>query len=499
MFNLNNKAEEVFVSDIGSSIYNRICYTIEKHQMEAFIDKGVLLGFSGGADSVMLLLFLLEYKRKNEKKFPILCVHVNHGIRGAEAKRDEDFSGGIVGSSSALFESVHLDVPRLAAESKIGIEEAARKARYSCFNDIINGRDDISCIAVAHNATDNIETVLFNMIRGTGLNGLCGIKPVRDNIIRPLIGISKKEIILLLESFDIPYVTDSTNLSSEYSRNYIRNEILPLIYRISTNPEASVYKMTDNLIDDLDYIDIAADEFIRINYRDNTVHSSALTLLHDSVFARVICKLIYQNSGIYPEQKHIDALRKLLLNGNFTYSLPGKSNFSCQRGKCFFIDKSAENPLDSMIFPLNFGENTVDGTNIVIYLGEVDKSSLNVYKFSIHTSISSDIIDNGVNLRTKIDGDAYKYAGITHKLKKVFNDRDIPSFEREYIPVITDNSDGILWVPGLPVRDGANVGENLIPITVCYKEKSNGEVEMFTALKRVQKASSSKARQLNTQ
>ena len=444
----------------------------------------VLVGLSGGADSVMLLLFLLEYSAREDKSFPILCVHVNHGIRGDEAMRDEAFSKDLVSASSALFESVRINVPNMAAEWKNGLEEAARKVRYSVFDDIIRSRNDISCIAVAHNATDNVETVLLNMLRGTGLNGLCGIKPTRDNIVRPLIGISKKEIVELLDSFEIPYVTDSTNLSSEYNRNYIRNDILPLLERISSNTEATVFRMTENLLEDLNYLDKAADEFIKNYAVSARIKASDLAQLPQSIFVRVMSKLIHGKTGLYPEEKHIMAIKKLIDKENFSFSLPGQYDFCMERGKCRFIEKNKANPLRSMIFPLKPGENIIDGTNLVVYIGHIDETSLKVYNFSIKASVSSDIIDNGIHLRVKRDGDAYKYSGITHKLKKVFNDRNIPSFEREYIPIISDNN-GILWVPGLSVRDGVSVGDNLIPITLCYKAKDDEVIEMFTALKRV--------------
>lgn len=484
MFKINEKAKEIFNSEIGAVIYDRINQTIRKYKMDALIESGVLLGFSGGADSVMLLLFLLEYRRRNEKDFNLLCVHVNHGIRGDEAKRDEEFSREIVSTSLADFESVSVDVPALALESGTGLEETARNARYSVFHGIIESRNDILCIAVAHNATDNAETIIFNMLRGTGLSGVCGIKPTRDNIIRPLLGISKREIVGLLENFNVPYVIDSTNLSSEYSRNYIRNEILPLFERLSANPESSITRMSENLLEDLKFIDKSADEFIKRHVNDANIDVAELLTLPDSLFARVISKMIYRKNGIYPEEKHISAIKRAMSKKNFNISLSGKYNFSCQRGKCFFVDKSAENPLVNMIFPLSSGENIINGTNIVVYLGDIDKSFLNVYNFSIQANVSSDIIDNGVYLRIRAEGDSYRYKGMTHKLKKVFNDRNIPPVERDYIPIIADN-DGILWIPGLPVRDEASSGTKKTSITVCYKETTNNDVQMFTALKRM--------------
>ncbi|MBR5241647.1 MAG: hypothetical protein IKV20_00775, partial [Clostridia bacterium] len=123
-------------------------------------------------------------------------------------------------------------------------------------------KGNIQSIAVAHNATDNIETVIFNLLRGSGLRGACGIAPVRDNIVRPLIGVSKCDIISALDAVGVDYVTDSTNLSSEYTRNYIRNEILPHLSHLSPDPEAQFTRASEIMRSDLDYLTLVSAEFI---------------------------------------------------------------------------------------------------------------------------------------------------------------------------------------------------------------------------------------------
>ena len=484
MSKLSNAAENMFASSEGKAIYARIIATIEKGNMRHHIKNGVLVGLSGGADSVFLLCFLKEYSKRCGEKFPILAVHVNHCIRGDEALRDEDFSRKLAADLDIPFMSFSIDVPKIKEELGIGLEEAARNARYSIFADIIKGRNDISAIAVAHNATDNTETVLMNILRGSGLSGVCGIKPVRDNIIRPIIAVSKSEIVSLLNEAGIPYVTDSTNLSSDYSRNYVRNMILPMLSRLSNNPDMAFARLTDNLLSDLDYIESEADSFIK-DKCDEKIYARDLSALHPSLFAKVISKLVHKSTGVYPEEKHITALRALLKSDNFRYALPGDKYFVCQRGICGFSLKKSENDISEQIFSLTKGENKIYGTNLTVYIGETDKTSLNVYNFSIQASLSSDIIDSGLILRFKNDGDAYRYCGMTHKLKKVFNDRNIPSAERSLIPVICD-ADGILLLPGMSERDGAksDVSTNNISITFAYGDPADGETEVFTALVR---------------
>ena len=484
MYRLNKAVTEAFSTPLGKDIYDRILQTSTDKKMLALFDKGVLLGLSGGADSVLLLCFLKEYQRRENKEFPLLAVHINHGIRGDEANNDEEFSRQLSESLGVEFESFKIDVPSMSAEYGTGLEETARNARYSIFRNIIKSREDICAIAVAHNATDNAETVIMNMLRGSGINGMCGIKPVRDNVIRPLIKISKREIKLLLDESGISYVTDSTNFYSDYSRNYVRNEILPLFERLSADPESAITKLTENLRLDLEYLSAQTDEFIE-NRCSEKILASELSELHPSIKAKVLSRIIYDNCGEYPEEKHISAISQLLKSENFRYSLPGSKDFICQRGVCAFIDKSYENSISKQIFSLNRGENKISGTNLTVYVGEVDKSFLNVYNFSIQAHISSDIIDGGLKMRFKSDGDAYKYNGITHKLKKVFNDRNIPPTERDFIPIICD-SNGIVVVPGMSERDGARSADsdNNVTLTFAYKETSQGEIQLFTALLR---------------
>ena len=481
----HNKAiESMFSSALGTQIYGNILDTLESEGMFSFIDRGVLVGFSGGSDSVLLLSFLYEYKRRTGKNFSLIAAHVNHMIRGEEADRDERFSVDFASGLGIEVRTVSVDVPAMSKKLGTGIEETARNARYSIFADLIKSRNDIYAIAVAHNATDNTETVLMNMLRGSGLSGICGIKPIRENVIRPLIKISKSDILSLLDGHGIPYVTDSTNLSVDYTRNYVRREILPLFTHLISEPEASVTRLTDNLRCDLDYLNSQAREFIKEKCQAK-IYVKDLREIHPAILARVFSILAYESCGEYPEEKHISALRGLLKMDNFRYSLPGSCDFVCERGCCFFVSKTIKNTLKGQIFSLHKGENKIYGTNLTVYVGKCDISFPNVYNFSIQAYVSSDIIDDGLFLRFKKDGDAYKYHGITHKLKKVFNDRNIPSSERDLIPIICD-ANGILVIPGMSERDGAksDISTDNTPITFMYGIPDNNEVEVFTALLR---------------
>lgn len=438
--------------------------------MRSLIGGGILLGLSGGADSVLLLHFLLEYRARNAISFPLLAVHVNHGIRGDEAERDEAFSKATACALGVDFASVHIDVPRFAQDNSLGLEEAARKLRYAKFNELIGSRSDISCIAVAHNSSDNLETVLFNFMRGAGTRGLAGIAPVRDNIIRPLIYVSKRDIQALLDEEKIEYVTDSTNFSCDYTRNYIRHDVIPKLARLNSDPERAVNRACAFLRADDAYISEVAQAFIKENYKNGSFENARLRGLHNAVLARVLT-FAASAQGIALEAVHIAQIEKLLRknrNESFKISLPGQHEFISECGASR-IEKRKAARIEAK--KLHLGENHFPSSNAVIILSENanDEFSLNVYKISIQAAIPFDIINSELFVRSKNDGDSYFYGGMTHKLKKLFNDKKIPPSYRERVPIFYDG-DGIVWVPGFGVRSTLKTSKKLYVTIAEYGE-----------------------------
>ena len=200
---LEGRIKELFISREGRAIYeSAYSFLLEKGVLERLSD-GVLIGFSGGADSVMLASFFYELRRRYSCDFAICLCHVNHMIRGEEAKRDAEFSKAFAEELNLDFELVCRDIPAISSECGLGIEESARIERYKAFAEL-SANKGLSLIAIAHNASDNAETVLFNILRGAGAKGASGISSVRDNIIRPLISVSSEDIrnTLLSHSID---------------------------------------------------------------------------------------------------------------------------------------------------------------------------------------------------------------------------------------------------------------------------------------------------------
>lgn len=459
---------KLFTSSRARKIYTDALATVREHGMDRYLSGGVLVGFSGGADSVMLLCVLKKYAAEN--LCPKICaVHVNHMIRGAEADRDEVFSREVCNALGVEFFAVRHDVPTMAKELSLGLEEAARETRYSIFNQILQSRNDVSCIAVAHNATDNLETVIFNMLRGSGIRGVSGIPPVRDKIIRPLISSPKRDILAALSDAQIPFVTDSTNADTEYKRNYIRAEILPKLFSLIENPEAQVSRLSSNLRSDAAYIEGVAKSFL--DGTSFTPTHNGLKELHYSVFSRVVAYMAKKGGASSIEHSHITKIHELIhAGGDFSVSLPGGVSFISHHGVCA-VRVPQENIELSYEYKLSIGENYIPEIDAYIILSPkpIDDIYSKVYKISIQQSIDFDIIKGELYVRERRDGDSYTYGKMTRKLKKLFNDKSIPPENRQYIPVICDNC-GILWVAGFGVRDGgAQNAQNKLYIAVAYR------------------------------
>ena len=200
---------------------------------------GVVVGLSGGPDSVFLLYALHTLQPRMD--FTLRAVHVHHGIRGAEADRDEAFSEKLCAKLDIPFQAVHVAAPAYAAQHGLSLEEAARILRYEALEAARQqlGQTRAAWIAVAHHLDDQAETVLHNLVRGAGLRGLAGMENRRNHVIRPLLSIKREDILKWLKQYDIPYVTDSTNADPHYTRNRIRSTVLPELREI--NPEASAH------------------------------------------------------------------------------------------------------------------------------------------------------------------------------------------------------------------------------------------------------------------
>ena len=246
------------------------------------IEKGdcVLVGLSGGPDSVFLLEVLNGFRESMD--FRLFAVHVHHGIRGEEADRDEKFSQELCRERDIPFKVVHVDAPEYAKEKGLSLEEAARILRYEAFEaerknieegygskaERKNLEDGYGCevgscrIAVAHHMDDQAETVLHNLVRGSGIKGLSGMEARRGVIIRPLLSVKREYILRKLQEEGIPYVMDSTNLETQYTRNRIRTSVLPELKEINPEAASHIAKTADILREADDFFRKMASDYV---------------------------------------------------------------------------------------------------------------------------------------------------------------------------------------------------------------------------------------------
>lgn len=403
----------------------------------------VLLGLSGGADSVTLLHLLLDCG------VSLSAAHVNHMIRGEEADRDENFCRQLCERLGVPFYSVKIDIPSIAEKRKTGLEETARDERYAYFERLA---DEIGAdrIVVAHNADDNRETVLFNLTRGCGLNGLCGIQPVRGRIIRPLLECTKTEIIGYCLENGFEYVTDSTNSDTEYTRNLLRHRVIPVLRQINTCSDKNFIVSMRHLRSDSDYLEAEAKKFSLGNGR-NTLKN-----LPDPILSRVLLSDLRED-GLRPESGHIERLVSFLRSDevNFSLFLPG-GKVSVNRD-LIKTEKYCEPAVERPEIPFETGFTEISDSEAVILTESGNFEALfqnfkNVYILSTRISLNSGIISHSLSVRGRRNGDTIRYGNMTRKLKKLFNGKKLLIDERKSLPLFT--ADGkIFLMPGFPQAD----------------------------------------------
>ena len=313
---------------------NKIAAAVQRYDMFAPGDR-VTVGLSGGADSCALLLGLLALK--DRFGITVSACHINHCLRGEESDGDERFVRELCESREVPLEVFRVDV-RSAAVKHESLEETARRLRYGCFDGITAGG---SKIATAHTANDSAETVLMNMIRGTGTKGLAGIPPVRDMFVRPLIFCTREDTEEYCRQNGINFVTDSSNLSDDYTRNRIRHKVLPLLSEFNPSVIAALSRMTEAVGDDAAFLDAYAAECAEKCVFGAGYDSRKLKELPNAVKARIIAAELKKN-GVEPTKLRIDQCAEIIGKGMGKVNLC-KDRFALVRKKVFFVKTEIQN------------------------------------------------------------------------------------------------------------------------------------------------------------
>jgi tRNA(Ile)-lysidine synthase len=421
-------------------LQNRLDALVLENQMQEMYS-GAILGFSGGADSSALLHLL------KDKVQSLVCVHINHMIRGDEADRDENFAIEICQKYGVKLLTYKVDVPTLSKERKKGLEETAREVRYEIFNSLLEKNPEYKCIVTAHNLDDSLETVIFNFARGTGPKGLVGIEPRQGKLFRPLVTTSKKEILEYCEKNDIPYVTDSTNKDTAYTRNHIRHNIIPNLEKINPDVLGASRRLSNILASDEEYFNKLTDKVIEENKIENKIELSLLNSLERAVASRLLIKVLGETIDYYSVVSCIELARKGTVGS--LLNLPNGISFKIERGYAHFV-KTNDLKEKSYRVRLENGLNIIQEIDTIIALN--DTTVPQGYVLTSEISLDGQKITSPLYARQKIDGDTIRSGKMTKKLKKLFVDGHIPSHLRTKIPVIT-MEEKIIAVPGVAVRD----------------------------------------------
>ncbi len=414
--------------------------------------KVVAAAVSGGSDSMALLSLLLSSPKKYGAK--VVAINVEHGIRGESSLSDSAFVKKYCDDNGVTCISYSVNATDYAKTNKLSVEQAARVLRYRCFEDAIkSGKCDV--VATAHHALDNLESVLFNLFRGTGLKGAAGILPRYDGgkIVRPLLRIPKAEINAYITENKIPYVTDETNFCDDYTRNFLRLNVMPEIKKIFPDAETSAARFCELVTEDEDFLSSLAEKALIT--KGGKAYIPVTT--PKAVFGRAEINAL-KLLGIKKdwEKTHIDDAFAL------TEKQTGKSvNLLCgivaRREYDYVVFEKTETAIrDNDVSPIPFtaGEFVFAGKTLKIEL--IDKAGANL-KQGLY--LAAEKLTNDAVIRTMLPGDRFtKFGGGTKKLCDYLTDKKIPKSEREKLPLAARGHE-VLAIFGVAVSDKVKAEE----------------------------------------
>ncbi|MBE6065545.1 tRNA lysidine(34) synthetase TilS [Clostridium cochlearium] len=456
--------------------------TIHKYNM---INKGdkIIVGVSGGPDSMCLLHIL--YRLKDNYDLDIIAAHINHCLRGEEANNDEKYVESFCEERDIEFHSIRINVQEIAKKENVSFEVAGRKCRYDFFNKL-KLELNADKIALAHNSNDQCETILMRIMRGTGIEGLAGIKAIRDNIyIRPIIEINREQIENYCEENQLNPRIDKTNLESIYTRNKIRLELIPYIQENFNKDIISVInRMGENIDVDREYLDLVSHnkfyEFCTITKGKVIIKKEAF-LEHKAIVSRIIRKSINALKGsLYNfERIHVEDILNLQKGTTGkVITLPQQIRALNNYGDIHvFFEKASDNRENNkdIEYILKIGSNTI-GNNAQVKLeliNEIQKDGMENNTYVKYFDF--DKINGNIMFRYRKNGDRFTPLGMkgSKKIKDLFIDFKIPKHLRDYVPLICFG-DEIAWIVGYRISEKFKVDKSTRNI---LKIKIEGEKE----------------------
>lgn len=410
--------------DIAAETVGKVIGTAEKYKLISGGDR-IVVALSGGADSVTLLNVL--YSIKEKYNLTLYAAHLNHGIRGVEADNDEKFCKILCENYNIEFFVKHIDVPKLCAEQKISAELCGRNERYKFFDELSSKLN--AKTATAHTASDNAETLLFNLTRGSSLSGASAIPPKRGNIIRPLIELSRGEVEAYCAAKSLAYVTDSTNLSDDYTRNKIRHNIIPGLKEINPKAEQAMLEFSRDCAEIGGFLEQFAGEILNSAKEKYGYNSELLLNQSPAVLKAAVARLCRENN-CEAERRHIELIISILNSGGAVELKNGKKAVCAQKTL-----RIIENTTENTSFFLAF-----DRDMTFEYLGKVIEAKAD---FSL-------LKPSKAVFRTRESGDCFTFykRNITKPLRKALNEQGVPKELRDSQLLLCDGSE-VLWCEAL--------------------------------------------------
>lgn len=417
----------------------------------------VLLALSGGADS----RFLLDRLAKGSQRdgFSVLLAHVNHGIRGTNADRDETFCRALAKEYELPIEVLRADIPALAKANGRGIEEQAREVRYSFFECLMRERK-IPLLATAHQADDLLETMLFRIARGTGAAGLSSILPVRPFgngfVTRPLLNLSAAEIRAACKKEELEFVEDETNADPTYARNRIRAQVIPALEKLYAEPQKQAAKLAARVRQDEDFFAGQVNAVWQESF-SKKLPCEVFTKLHPALRVRVLTRFLSEN-GVTADSAMLERAEGLIEGKNGRKIPLSGTAVLFRRQDCLIVEEKAE-AVPAYRLPLTEGENRLPG-GIVVIVEEGKKTKRapeneEMTAWSLHFSNLSAALRAGYFWRLRNEGDAILRGGHHNRLRKLWREAGVPEELRDRLPVLCDK-DGIVWAPLCGFADGKN-------------------------------------------
>lgn len=437
----------------------------------------LVVGFSAGADSMALAHWLMGQAPKGR----ILLAHVNHMLRGAEAERDQAAAEAFALEHGVEIQVLRADIATISKESGTGTEECGRQVRYEFFHRLAPGEDDR--ILTAHNADDNAETILWNLCRGAGLEGLCGIPRERGKILRPLLGVSREEIEEYCRENGLAYVTDSSNLTDGYTRNRLRHQVLPVLKEMNPRFVQAAGQAAGLLREDRDYLDREARGLLERSRNEWGLEAASLLSAPKSLRSRAVKWFLEQAGASQLERRHVEETLAILEKGGGA-DLPGV-RVRCAQGVLWAGNAGGTKPFE---MPAKLGENPIPGGKRLILREKILAEPENhgkIQNLLFKNALDYDIMTGlavsspeGMVLRSRRPGDRFAPAGrgVTKPLKQIFQELRTPEPLRDGVPLLVCGGE-IAWCQGAGAGERFRVTERTKRVlTVEIEEDGKGKI-----------------------